>query len=895
MATPVPLLETKLRIPPEAPVLITRPHLIEKLNEGLRLGRRATLISAPAGYGKTTLLSSWAHQCRRPVAWLSLDEDDSDPARFLAYLVASLGKIDMVSGSLAGIASLQPFSTQAAVPALIHEIETAGREFVLMLDDYHLIQASPVHHALTYLLDHQPSNLHLVIATRADPPLPFARLRARGQLNELRQIDLRFTLDETTSFLNQAMKLGLDAGDVSLLASRTEGWIAGLRLAATSLQAHGETHRFIQNFRGSNRYVLDYLIEEVIQRQPANVQAFLLQTSILDRLSSPLCEAVVGQAGGQAMLETLERANLFIVPLDDERRWYRYHRLFADLLQKRLTETYPELVPALHNRASEWHEQNGLLAEAIDHALAAGQLQSGSDDKFERAAQLIENIAETMLMRSEAITLLKWINALPEEHVRSRPCLSVYHACVLFLGGSSLDAIEARLKYVEGDSTPLTLPLMAFAAYFRNDLTRSIELSQRALAQLPAKEMFLRGLATWNLVNALHTSGDLMASQRVLQEATQAGYQPGNALLMVIAVCYRAEINRREGKLHRARLLFQQALDMATDKSGARLPIANQALVGLGEIAREWNELDLATQYVLEAIDLAGRWAQSGPLDAYMALALIRQAQEDWDGVHEILQKMRLLAIEFKVTDADDRLVDMVEAWMQISEGSLDGPRQWAERYGMSGPFDPSVLEQGDQATIRRFRKYEYPITARLWIADGRPADALALLEAVLPGVEEINRIGLAIEYEILIAIAAHALGQENKSLRAIERALTLAEPEGYVRIFLDVGKALAGILSMAISNRIRPGYARRLLAAIPNASPAAVKPAGMVEQLSGRELEVLGLIAEGLSNEEIAQRLVLSLPTIKWHTSNIYGKLIVKNRTEAVARARILGLLPLS
>ena len=414
MSALIPLLATKLRIPPTVAALIPRPHLLEKLNEGLRLGRRVTLVSAPPGYGKTTLLSNWAHHCQRAVTWLSLDEEDSDPARFLTYLVAALRQIEVVAEEteLASLATLQPFSAQAVLPTLINDIETAGREFVLVLDDYHLIQASPVHDALTYLLDHQPPQVHLVIASRADPPLPLARLRARGQLAELRQSDLRFTPDETTAFLNQAMGLGLEAGDVGVLASRTEGWIAGLHLAATSLQARGDAHRFIQDFKGSNRYILDYLIEEVLQLQPQNVQAFLLQTSILDRLTGSLCDTVAERRGdpcgrpGQAMLEKLERANLFIVPLDDERKWYRYHRLFADLLQKRLGETYPELAPTLHRRASAWHEQNGLMAEAIDHALAA--------QDFERAAQLIERIAEATLMRSESTTLFKWLNALPE-------------------------------------------------------------------------------------------------------------------------------------------------------------------------------------------------------------------------------------------------------------------------------------------------------------------------------------------------------------------------------------------------------------------------------------------------------------------------------------------------
>jgi LuxR family maltose regulon positive regulatory protein len=846
-----------------------------------------TLISAPAGYGKTTLLSYWAQHCQWAVAWLSLDEDDSDPARFLAYLVAALRQVGVVKEETVSASQvpLQPYSAQTVLANLINAIETAGRAFVLVLDDYHLIQASPVHDALTYLLDHQPSQVHLVIASRADPPLPLARLRARGQLAELRQSDLRFTLDETTAFLNQLMGLGLPAGDVTALASRTEGWIAGLQLAATSLHARGDAHWFIQDFKGSNRYILDYLIEEVLQRQPQNVQAFLLQTSILDRLTGPLCNAVTKQAEGQAMLERLEHANLFIVPLDDERTWYRYHRLFADLLQKRLGETHPRLLPILHRRASAWHEQNGLMAGAIDHALAA--------EDFERAAGLIERIAEATLMRSESATLVKWISALPEAHVRARPALCVYHAWVLLLGGSSLGAVEARLRYVEGPPTLLTLPLQALVANYRGEVARAIQFSRSALEQLPANEVFQRGMAALNLAAAYHTQGDLAASQRVLQEAALGGHATGNVMMAVAALCYRAELCRREGKLRQARSLYQQALDSATDGRGNRVPIAGRALIGLGELAREWNELEAATRYVFEGIELAGRWAQAGTLEAYLILARIRQAQEDWVGVHEALQAMRQVAIEFEATEVDDRVVDMAEAWMQIAQGDLGGPRHWAERYGLGRNVDPLILENGDDILVRRLRKYEYPIAARLWMAEGCPAEALALLEAALPVAEKMNRVGLVIEYEILIALAVQTLGQSEKALQALERALALAEPEGFVRIFVDEGEPMAHLLYEAAAGRIRPEYAGRLLAAFPTAAPPESKRAEMVEPLSERELEVLRLIAEGLSNEEIAQRLVLSLPTVKWHTGNIYGKLGVKNRTQAVATARTLGILP--
>ena len=905
MSASVPLLTTKLRVPPTLSTLIARPRLLDKLSEGLKLGRRMTLVAAPAGYGKTSLLSYWARHCQRPVAWLSLDEEDGDPARFLTYLVAALrqGEVVVAETVLAALASPQPFSAQAVLPSLIAEIESAGRAFVLILDDYHLLQASPVHDVLAYLLDHQPPQLHLVIASRADPPLPLARLRARGQLAELRQGDLRFTPAEATAFLNQVMGLGLEAGDVGALAARTEGWIAGLHLAATSLQARGDAHRFIQDFTGSNRFILDYLVEEVLQRQPPDVQAFLLQTSILDRLTGPLCDAVVEEGGGQARLEMLERANLFIVPLDDERKWYRYHRLFADLLRKRLGESYPELAPTLHGRASAWHEQNGLPAEAIDHALAARD--------FGRAAQLVERVAEAALRRSEAVTLLRWINALPEEELPGRTALCAYHACVLLLGGSALETVEALLRTVEPRNSPLLLPPWALVALYRSDLAQAIELAQRALAQLPEDEAFLRGLAALCLVGAYHAGGDTAASQRALAETVLTSHQPGNAMITAMAGCYRAELRRREGKLGQARDLYRQTLQLATEASGDRLPIAGQALMGLGEIAREWNDLDSATRYVLEGVELAGRWTQAATLDGYFTLARIRQAQGDWAGVQEALQAMRQVATEVKATNVDGRIADMAEAWLQTLQGQLDGPRRWAERYGLSGNVDQLALEREDDLTARRLRKYEYQVAARLRIAEGRPAEALALLEAALPVAEKANRLGLVMVCELLSAVAAQALGRKERARQSLARALALAEPEGYIRAFVDEGKPVARLLYEAATQGVRPEYVGRLLAAFPTSDqPSAVGNQlsvarthhsslsthhSLVEPLSERELDVLRLIALGLANEEIAQRLVLSLPTIKWHTSNIYGKLSVKNRTEAVARARGLGLLPLA
>jgi LuxR family maltose regulon positive regulatory protein len=435
-----PILTTKLYIPAPRLNVVLRPRLIERLNEGLH--GKLTLISAPAGFGKTTLVSAWVAACQRPTAWLSLDEGDNDPTRFLAYLVAALHTIapNVGEGVLAVLQSPQSPPTESILTALLNEIATIPDNFVLVLDDYHVIEATPVDTALTFLLEHLPPQMHLLIATREDPQLPLARLRARGQLTELRAADLRFTPDEAAEFLKEVMGLNLSAEEIAALETRTEGWIAGLQMAALSMQGRADATSFIKSFTGIHHFVLDYLVEEVLQRQPDRIRSFLLQTSILDRLSGPLCDAVTGEEDGRGMLEALERGNLFVVPLDDERQWYRYHHLFADVLQARSIEEQSNQDPPLHRRASEWYEQNGLRADAIRHALAA--------EDFERAAGLVELAWPAMRRSRQEATLLGWVKALPDELVRARPVLSVVYAWAL-LDGGELEAAEARLRNTE--------------------------------------------------------------------------------------------------------------------------------------------------------------------------------------------------------------------------------------------------------------------------------------------------------------------------------------------------------------------------------------------------------------------------------------------------------------
>jgi LuxR family maltose regulon positive regulatory protein len=902
-----PLLKTKLHIPPARPELVPRARLIGRLNAGLE--RKLTVVSAPAGFGKTTLLSEWALSGRPETrfAWLALDEGDNDIARFLAYFIAALQTIDPAIGqaSLSVLRSPQAPQAEAVLTPLINEIVEIQGRLVLVLDDYHLIEAESIHAAIAFLLDHLPPQVQLVIATRSDPSLPLARLRARGQLTEIRQTDLRFTLDEAAelfSHVSQAMKVVLSADNVAALASRTEGWVAGLQMATLALQARlaraqtEDVAAFIQAFTGSNRYVLDYLAEEVFQRQPESIQAFLLQTSPLDRLTGPLCDAVTAQADSQSTLEQLERANLFIIPLDDERRWYRYHRLFADLLRKRLYQAHPDTLYTLHRRASDWYEQNGYPAEAIDHALSALD--------FERAACLVEQVAEATLMRSEIITFLGWVDRLPDELVRVRPALCLFHAWALLIGGRPPDSVEARLKMIDVSAELMAAKvatLRAYIAIFQGQVARAAELARQALQQLPESEVFMRINAAWLLGNTYVATGDFDAGKQAFDELARTSLQAGNLVIAVGAICHLAEVYIRQAQLYKAKSLYEKALEIAIDAQGRRLPIAQEALIGLGELWREWNDLETASRCALEGIELAHRWRWPAAMVGYIALARVRQAQENAGEANALMEKARQLAIQYKTTDMDDLGVVMYQAQLWVVQGDLEAAGRWAKQRGLDQDIDPAELDRQDDYVSFHIRKYEYLVLARILIAQGRPDKALSLLEALLARMEQQGRTRLVIETVLLKALALQAQGDTAQALIALERALSLSEPAGFVRIFVDEGQPMARLLHEVAARGVAPEHVARLLAAFPELeSPIGradygrqvAKQSEMAEPLSERELEVLRLLAAGLSNPEIAHALYVAVSTVRSHTKSIYSKLNTHGRWEAVQRAKELGLL---
>jgi len=913
----LPLLQTKLHIPPLRPEFVPRPRLIERLNAGRH--RKLTLISAPAGFGKTTLVAEWLQRLKalplrgqtagvgqpadkvRAFAWLSLDAEDNDPVRFFSYLIAALETMhtEVVADARALFQSSQQPRLKAALNALINGLATAPANFVLVLDDYHVIEQQTIHEALTYLLDHLPPQMHLVIAGRADPPLPLARLRTRNQLTEIRIADLRFTPGEAATFLNQAMGLDLSIEEIAALEARTEGWISGLQLAALSMRGRAAEHvaGFVTAFSGSHRHVIDYLAEEVMARQTDEIHDFLCQTAILNHLTAPLCDAVTGREDSDGILRQLEQANLFLIPLDDQRQWYRYHRLFAGFLRNRLHGQLPHQERELHRRASEWYEQNGPLAAAIEHALSATD--------FERAASLIEQAAKETLMRSEFATFLNWVETLPDDSMRARPSLCLYHAWALLLSNRPLDAIESRLQDAEGEAGSMSsqaASLRAFIAALQGKVPRAAELSRQALEGLPENDLFLRSVVAWDLGLSHLWRGDFAAGSHALERAAKMSQETGNVMVAVVALCHLAEMRIIHGQLHEARALYRQALDLATDGQGQPLPVAGMALIGLGELLREWSDLETAMRHLTEGIALTEPWGEIVAMDGYIALARVKQARGDAHGARAALHRAAHIADKFDTTEMDDFFVAIHQARLWVAQGNLEAAGRWAEGRGLEIDLGPAGLEGHDVSAFfptYYLRELEHVALARVWIHQGRAGKALALLERLLPVAERQERKGSAIEMQILRAMALQAQDSIPQAMAALERALEMARPEGHVRIFVDEGAPVAQLLRHALAQRMAPHYVRKLLAAFdvpqhetleerPSFSPA--QP--LIEPLTERELEVLRLVAVGLSNREVADRLIITVGTAKRHVSNIYAKLGVHNRVQAVAQARELHLL---
>jgi LuxR family maltose regulon positive regulatory protein len=928
-----PILKTKLYIPPVQAPRVSRARLLARMNAAVASGCRLILISAPAGSGKSTLLSEWAHSLRAQsasssltdpsavhgvsvqFAWISLDEGDNDPATFWSYLIAALGHIREGVGknAMAMLRSADPPPIETILTALLNEIAEAqlnpdAADLVLILDDYHAIEAQPIHAAVGYLIDHLPPRMHLALSSRSDPPLPLSRLRGRGQMVEMRQADLRFTLDEATAFLNESMGLSLSAEQIAALARRTEGWIVGLQMAALSLRGRGDAQvdRFVRSFAGSHRYVLDYLTDEVLQRQSPDTQRFLLRTSVLDRLTGPLCDAVTGCDNGTELLEQLEVGNLFVVPLDNERRWYRYHHLFAELLRRRLEEMQPDQVPLLNRRASEWYEARGLTAEAVHHGLAAGDV--------ERVARLVGGNALAMLEHGELPALQRWLDALPGQAMRAQPWLCIAQAWMMAFTGQSA-AVEPLLQDAERIAGNWDAPaerrhvrahiaaVHTYLAVLQGEASRTGELARQALELLPAKDGMTRGWAAMVLGLNLYQDGDPAAAEQALSEAVAISQASGDSHVAVLSLCNLAAVKMEMGALQGAQGALQDAVHLAADftvRSGQVLPISAYAHVVYGELLYQQNDLTSARGHLREAIEIGEQWGEPLRLiGAYTELGWVLHAMGQTQDAREALARAEQLASGFSPWVA--ARVAGVQALTSLRQGDLAAALRWAASYDNALASYFSVFERWSASLLK----------ARVGIAEGQLAPALVLLAQVRRDAEAAGMMLHVVEARALQAVAYRAQGNVVPALEALGGALQLAESHGYVRVLLDEGPPMQALLQEAARRGIAPAYVARLLdafgetrdngprttddaASIPAPELTAICRAMPlpIEPLTEREMEVLRLLAAGLTNREIAEALYLSTNTVKSHLKHIYDKLDVHNRAHAVHRARELAIL---
>ena len=894
----VPILATKLYIPPARSDLVPRAHLLAQMNAGGQ--HKLTFLCAPAGFGKTTLVSAWLQQIDRPTAWLSLDESDNELARFLNYVIAALQQIAPEVGQTVRslLQSPQLPSPEVLLTHLLNDLIKLP-DFILVLDDFHLVDDFAVQNAVAYLLEHMPPTMHLVITSRADTNLPLSRLRGRHQLTEIRTDDLRFTHEEAATFLKQMANLTLSTEKLHVLAARTEGWVTGLQLAVLFMEGQETTHiaGFITSFTGNNRYVVDYLVAEVLNRQPQHVQDFLLQTSILDRMTSSLCNAVLGLANSQDILERLEQANLFIVPLDGERHWYRYHHFFTEFLQGRLQRHYPERVAVLHGRSADWYEAQNLPEQAIVHYLAAGKVGT--------AADLIETaVRATLKERGEVATVLNWLTVLPEDILLSRPQLGLAQAWgFLFAKGQwhlvepCLQAIEVQLV-AEVDASnlaelpPQELPrhiremcgeiatIRAELALFQNDFLQVLTLTEQALAYLSADDVWLRSIVTQIQGYTYRLHGEVENARSALTESYALSQQVGQHV-GIFALSDLAELHVMCGQLVQAANTYQRIMNLTREHH--QLPLTGMAYIGMGDLLREWDDLDTAVQHLHKGVELISAIGYEGVVSrAYMTLAMISQATEKQEEALAYLQQAEDLAQKSGSQPMIMKL-PIVKVRLWLRQGELAKAAQWADHYRWQQKQAPIILAYQHQ--------FAEITLARVLLAQNElKFDLLAgLLQIAQEAGWQKNRI----EILILQALMCRVQGDLKQALRILEEALTLATPEGYMRLFVDEGLPMAKLLQAASKQGIQPDYVGKLQASFKLRVDGGEMPVqALIDPLTRRELEVLALMAAGLSNREIADKLVVAPGTIAKYSNNIFTKLNVRNRIEAISRASALNLL---
>ncbi len=893
-----PIIKSKLTIPRSRANLVSRPRLVNRLNQGM--SRRLTLISAAPGFGKTTLLVEW--QSERgdqalPMAWLSLDEGDNDPMRFVSYLVAACQPLIPRTPAAARRRVSSPRTLVAStLAALTNGLADATSDVVLVLDDYHTITSEEVHDMVALLLNRLPSHVHVVIVTRVDPPLSVAQLRAADQLVEIRAADLSFTRAEAAHFLHEVMGLTLTSEQVAALNERTEGWITGLQLAGLALQGSKDVEGFIRNFAGSHRFVLDYFAE-VFRQQPSSTQDFMLRTAVLDSLSATLCKAVTGNSESQATLEELEKTNLFIIPLDDTRTWYRYHSLFGEFLRSSLLQLHPDWRADLHRQASAWYAEHDQLFQAIDHALAAGDSQ--------QAAIWIEQALPGMLLRGELVTMFRWLSALPEAVIHVRPRLGLMHTLGLAMMWR-FDTIEDRLQEIEKavstapeEAAPDKRALLSVSAALRTavaaihgDVARTDDLCQQTLKQLPENNAILQSLGLWTLGLANTLRGDTDVADRAFWQII-ATSQPGTNVVAILGVYTLGYLEVAQGHLHQAQQIYHRGLELAIGEDGQAVPLASMAYLELGEIAHECNDAEEAVHLFQEGIDLSLGWGNSDLLvDGYLGVARVKLSQGDLEGVQMALKQLDQVSRQHGLAQRDLAELVACRVHLALARGDLESAGQWAKELAVcpenDGPIALHLYQDRDAALVR------------FLLAKNELERALVLLDQRIRKAQSAGLVGNAIKLMVLKALLYQKQSDGRQARIVLEQALTMGEPEGFCRVFVDEGEPMRQLLSAARPGLTQPlqAYASRLLATLgdPDAGslpPIPVNsPGGLIEPLSERELDVLRLLATGRSSPQMAEQLGIAVSTVRSHLKHIYGKLEVDNRVHAVERAMKLELI---
>lgn len=869
----LPLIKTKFYVPRLRPTHVARPRLLDYLNnafiQGDSFSRKLTTVCAPAGYGKTTLAIDWLGTLDLPVCWLSLDESDNDPVRFLTYLVHAIRQVhpEFGNAALGMLQSPQLPPPEALLTPLLNEIETARSPFVLLIDDYHLIQTPAIHQYLNFLADYQPPQMHTVVVSREDPPLPLHRYRARGEMLEIRQENIRFTLEETADFIENLVEQKLSAESLKTVEHRTEGWVTGMQLLALSLQEHQDADDFIRAFKGSDRFVLDYLFEEVFQRQPEEVQAFLLKTSILEHLTAGLCQAVTGDEDSRKILEVLDQSNLFILPIDHTHTWYRYHRLFLDLLRHRLRLQKEISQADLHRRASLWYEEEGYLEKAVNHALA------GED--WSRAGELILQISDGLMKSGAIATLLGWFRQIPEEVICSKPeyCLTYGWPLVLATDVKTAGFYLNKAEEMAGGKGKLAGEIasaQAFLSQTIGDESALIEQSESALSLLPKSDLGSRSIVALNLGIAYWHQGAMEKANRTMSEAVAASRQTHNRYGEVTSVLFLGRVHAVRGQLQQAGGYFQRVIE-----TQVRVPVVGLAYLDLSALAYEWNDLQAAESYLEQGIEWIGtRSNYEFQIAGLMQKTRLQLARGDQSGALETLDEGWKLetVVEIPVRTRARLAALMVEA--AIAAGDLDLAQRWAEQV---------TIEQDSHP----FYRFINLTPVRLRLAQNRLGEASAMLEEIIQTVHEAGWRYASIVLSLMRSVAA---GDRKLASGYLREALSLAHPEKFIRSFLDQGPALIPLLKDAAHQGVYPEYVGEILAAYDETSGGILPPG--VDSLSEREMEVLRLLAAGMTNREIADQLVVSISTVKSHVHHISAKLDASNRTQAVANARKLGML---